>query len=340
MKYDVICIGSASIDVFISSKSKTLEYEKIHAHQDVCLPIGSKILLDAIHTDVGGGGVNVSTAFARLGFKTALVAKLGKDEHANTIKNFLKKEKVAFLGSSSTGQTGYSIIITKLQKNRTILTYKGNNDKLQTKDFSMKKLNAKWFYLGTMLGQSHATQCQIAKYAKKNKIKVIFNPSLYLAEKGERYLNPILDACHILILNKEEAQALTRTKAEMPALLKKLQQKIPIVIITDGPKGAHAYNGMQMYTMTPKDVPVTDPTGAGDSFASAFLAALMHKQDIPTALKWGAAQANSVIQYYGATNILLSKKQIIKQAPRQSRVKEVSPNKFGGTSSKKLSEVR
>lgn len=323
MKDDIICIGSASLDVFISSKSKNIEYEKIHAHQDVCLPIGSKILLDAIHTDVGGGGVNVSTAFARLGLKTALIAKLGKDEHAETIKKFLKKEKVNFIGSSTTGQTGYSIIITKLQKNRTILTYKGNNDKLSLKDFSLNKLNAKWFYMGTLLGKSHKTQCQLAKYAKKKGIKILFNPSLYLAEKGEHYLKPILDACQILILNKEEAQALTKTKAEIPALLKKLQQKIPIVVITDGPKGAYAYNGMQMHSMVPKDVPVTDPTGAGDSFASGFLAAIIHKQDIPTALKWGAAQANSVIQYYGATNILLSKKEMIKQAPRQSRVKEV-----------------
>ncbi len=335
--YDVIIVGSASIDVFIASRSKDMEIEKNNA--DVCLPIGAKILLNSLHSGVGGGGVNVSTAFARLGLKTALVSKLGKDEHAEMIKKFLKKERVAFLGSSAEGKTGYSIIITKLRKNRTIMTYKGNNDKLKTTDFSWNKLKTKWLYLGTMLGQSHKTQCKIATYAKKNGIKVLFNPSLYLAEKGERYLKPILNACNILVLNKEEAQALTRTKAGIITLLKRLQQKIPIIVITDGPKGAYAYNGITMYVMHPKQVPVTETTGAGDSFTSAFLAALMLKQDIATALKWGAAEANSVIQHYGATNILLTRKEIIKQARNAGRVREVSPNKFVGTSSKKLSEV-
>ncbi|HLF55098.1 MAG TPA: carbohydrate kinase family protein [Candidatus Nanoarchaeia archaeon] len=337
--YDVIVVGSASIDVFIASKSKDIEIEKNSSHEDVCLPIGAKILLNSLHTGPGGGGVNVSAAFARLGLKTALISKLGKDEHAELLKKFLKREKVAFLGSSTKGKTGYSIIITKLRDNRTILTYKGNNDELKTTDFSWNKLKAKWLYLGTMLGQSHKTQCKIAKYAKKNGINILFNPSLYLAEKGEKYLKPILDACNILVLNKEEAQALTRTKAEITTLLKKLQQKIPLVVITDGPKGAYAYNGIKMHSMRPKKVRVIETTGAGDSFTSAFLAAIMHKQDLPTALKWGAAQASSVIQHYGATNILLTRKEIIKHVPKASKVKEVSPNKFVGTSSRKLSEV-
>jgi len=325
MKYEIICIGSASLDVFISSQSKDMEFEKIHKHQDVCLPIGSKILLNAIHTGIGGGGVNTAVSFARLGFKTALLAKIGKDPNADTIKKELKKEKVHFIGPEKKGQTGYSIIITRLLNNRTILSYKGINDKLQTKEVFWKKMQAKWFYLGTMLGQSHKTQNKIAQYAKKNKIKVIFNPSLYLAEKGMRYLKPILDACNILVLNKEEAQALTGLMAEMPTLLKTLQKKIPLVVITDGPRGAFAYDGKTIYSMYPKQVKVTDPTGAGDSFASAFLAATIHGKDIPTALKWGAAQANSVIQHYGATNVLLTKKEIEKKAKTNSTIKEVKP---------------
>ena len=143
-----------------------------------------------------------------------------------------------------------------------------------------------------------------------------------MAEKGTKYLKPVLDACTVLILNKEEAQALTKTKTETKTLLRKLQEKIPMVVVTDGPKGATAYNGIKFYAITPADVPITDTTGAGDSFASAFLAALMLKQDVPTALRWGAAQANSVIQHYGATNILLTRKEIMKQAVRAGRVRE------------------
>ena len=322
MKYDIICVGSASIDVFITSKSKDIELEKIHAHEDVCFPIGAKILIDSLHTEVGGGGVNTSISFARLGFKTGLISKLGADMNADSILAKLKKEKVAFLGKKAAGHTGYSVILTGFKKNRTILTHKGNNDLMMINDVP-KKLDAKWLYLGTMLGKSWKTHCAIANYAKKNGIKVLFNPSLYLAEQGKKFLKPVLDACTVLILNKEEAQAVTGMKAEIKTLLKKLQKDIPLVVITDGPRGAWAYNGMKTYSIMPTDVPVIEPTGAGDSFASGFLAALMLKQDIPTALRWGAAQANSVIQHFGATNILLTRKEIAKQATRAGRVKEV-----------------
>ncbi len=312
MKYDVISVGSASIDVFIGSKSKDIEMQKIHAHEDVCMPIGAKILLGKLYADVGGAGVNSSISFSRLGFKTGLLSKLGKDMHAEIILHRLKKEKVDFLGKIEKGQTGHSVILTGLKGNRTILTFKGANDNLTKKAFSWKKLKTKWFYFGTLLNKSWKTQCELAKYAKKNKIKILYNPSLYIAEKGKKFLKPVLDACSILILNKEEAQALTRKKAGIPTLLKELQKIIPIAVITDGAKGAYAYNGIQTCSITPKQVKVVEPTGAGDAFASGFLAAIMLNKDIQTALQWGAAQANSVIQHYGATNKLLTRKEIMK----------------------------
>jgi sugar/nucleoside kinase (ribokinase family) len=321
MKYDIISVGSASIDVFITSKSKDIELERIHAHEDVCMPIGAKILIDTLHTEVGGGGVNTAISFSRLGFKTALISKLGMDMNADSIFAKLKNEKVDFVGKKAPGNTGYSVILTGFKRNRTILTHKGNNNLLKPQEIT-KKLDAKWFYLGTMLGQSWKTHCALARYAKKHGIKVLFNPSLYLAEQGKKFLNPVLDACTILILNKEEAQAVTRMKVEIKKLLKELQKEIPLVVITDGPRGAWAYNGIKIYSIKPTDVPVIEPTGAGDSFASAFLAAIMLNNDIPTALKWGAAQANSVIQHFGAINKLLTRKEIIRNAAHAGRIRE------------------
>jgi ribokinase len=314
MVYDVICVGGANIDVFITSKSKDVEIERVHAHEDVCLPIGAKILIDTLTTDTGGAGVNTATAFARLGFKTAVISKLGQDMNADLVLKKLKQEKIGFLGVRAPGHTGYSVILSGLHNNRTILTFKGNNNMLTTKDIPWKELKTKWLYFGTLLGQSWKTQCEIARYAKKKGIKLLFNPSLYLAEQGMAFLKPVLDACTVLILNKEEAQAMTGMKGYTKQVIEKLQEKVPIVVITDGPRGALAYNGIKHYSIIPKDVPIADTTGAGDSFASAFLAAIIDGQDIPTALKWGAAQANSVIQYYGATNILLNRKQIIEQS--------------------------
>lgn len=312
MANDIIVVGGANIDLFITTKSKDVEIERIHTHEDVCLPIGAKILIDTLVTDTGGAGLNTATAFARLGLKTAVISKLGQDINADIILNKLKKEKIEFLGVKAPGSTGCSIILSGLKENRTILTYKGNNNKLTTRDIQWKKLNSKWLYFGTLMGESWKTQCQIATYARKKGIKLLFNPSLYLAEKGMNFLKPVLDACTILVLNKEEAQALTGIK-DAKKVIRKLQEKVPIVVVTDGDKGATAYNGIDFHSIVPKKTHVVDTTGAGDSFASAFLAAIIDGQDIPTALKWGVAEARSVIQHFGATNILLTKKEIMRE---------------------------
>ena len=47
--------------------------------------------------------------------------------------------------------------------------------------------------------------------------------------------------------------------------------------------------------------------------ASGFLAAIIFGENIPTALRWGIAQAESILQKFGATNELLTKKQMVKQ---------------------------
>jgi sugar/nucleoside kinase (ribokinase family) len=49
--------------------------------------------------------------------------------------------------------------------------------------------------------------------------------------------------------------------------------------------------------------------GAGDAFASGFLAGILYKNDIIHALELGMANAASVIQYYGTKNKLLTYKQ-------------------------------
>ncbi len=164
-----------------------------------------------------------------------------------------------------------------------------------------------------MLEKSWKTECELARIAKRKGARILFNPSLYLAEKGKKYLEPVLKLCSILILNKEEAAELAGV-GEMKSTLKKLQRIVPTVVITDGPKGAFAYDGNKQYYAPAKRVKVEDTTGAGDAFSSAFLASTMLGNNIRTALKWGAVQAGSVIQHYGATNKLLSRKELAREA--------------------------
>ena len=297
--YDVITIGSATIDVFAAVSKKFKE-----------INLGDKTLIKSISFETGGGGINSAVGLSRMGLKVAFLGKLGHDHNAFKILHELKKEKVKFIATlPSQYPTSYSFIIKSTQeKDRVLLAYKGASDYLGYNDFSKSELNTRWIYLATMLNKSFKTAKKIAKYAGKNNIRLMFNPSTYLASKGKLYLRPVLKYSTILVLNKSEAGLLLKEKScRVTDLLKKLHKLGPkIVVITEGERGAAAYDGSSIYSLPAYHVKTISVTGAGDAFASGFLAGILHKNDITHALELGMANAASVIQYFGTKNKLLT----------------------------------
>ncbi len=311
--YDVITIGSASVDAFIGTDSKKFKILHRAMEDDVCLPIGSKILIKKLEYDTGGGGTNSAVAFSRLGFKTGWIGKIGDDANSKYIIDEMQKEKVVFLGKKTTGGTGFSVILIGIQKNRTILAYKGINDSLKWEDIKNKQ--ARWYYIGSMMGVSFKTAEKLAEHAKKERIPYTFNPSTYLAKKGLTSLKKIIKGCHVLVLNKEEAGFLSK-KRNINSMLKKLKENVGIAVITNGEKGATAYDGQFKYILYPRKTKVVEITGAGDAFASGFTAGYLLRRDISYSLQMGYAEASSVITHLGAKRKLLSRVQaekIIKQ---------------------------
>ncbi len=59
--------------------------------------------------------------------------------------------------------------------------------------------------------------------------------------------------------------------------------------------------------MKPYEITAKAKTGAGDAYASGFLAALIHGKSPVDAMKWGAANAAGVIQKIGAHRGLLKR---------------------------------
>lgn len=308
--YDVITLGSGTVDVFV--KTKKPEIMKHKGHDDVCYAIGEKILVEDLHVDTGGGGTNTAVAFSRLGLKTGWIGEIGTDLHAKTILDEMKREKVDFLGGKGKGMTGYSVILTGLEHDRSILAFKGVNDKLSPCEVPWKKLRTKWFYFSSMLNQSFETLKKTAIFAKKKGIKYAFNPSMYVAKMGVKALKPIIEDCDLLVMNKEEAQALLGRNCGCKELLAGLKKYAKIAVITDGPKTAHAYNGIAHYQLQPPQIKIVETTGAGDAFASGMVAGIIIKKDIEQAMQWGMANSGSVIQHIGAKQNLLTRRQIEK----------------------------
>ena len=233
----------------------------------------------------------------------------------------MKRENIGFLGSQGKGMTGYSVILTGLKHNRTILAFKGINDKLAPNDVKWNKLKTRWFYFSTMMGKSYGTLKRAVAFAKNKKIPYAFNPSMYLAKQGLKKLKPIITGCDLLVLNKEEAQAVLKKKAQPVVLLKGLAQRAKRVIITDGPRAVHATDGTKHYLLQPHKTKIVEATGAGDAFAAGTVAGLIITKDLAKALKWGLAESESVLGHIGAKKDLLTRPQIDKQARKPAKLK-------------------
>jgi ribokinase len=296
--FDIITFGSAVVDIFVNTdvkdKGRFLAY-----------PIGSKILIKDLKFNIGGGGTNTAVAFSRLHFKTGYIGKVDADFGGQKILDLLKEEKIEFLGKIENEQNlgGYSIILDSKENDRTILTYKGVNDNVKLSDLKLNQIKTKWIYFSSLLGESFKTQEKIAKILHKSDVKIAFNPSEYLIKKEN--LKELLKVCEILILNHEEARMLTKEKD----LLQGLRNLGPrTVIVTNKDKEVLAFDGIKKYSIIPHKLKVVERTGAGDAFASGFVAGQMAGKTIQESLRLGLEESESVIRHQGAKIGLIRRK--------------------------------
>ncbi len=299
-KYDVICIGSATVDHYVSMRGSISTIKK-----------GVKVLTHNYMRHSGGGASNVAAALSKWGLKPAIIAKIGKYEDAGFILDELKHYKVPLLNKKrSVHHSDNSTIVCSVKdKDRVIFVHKDASSDLGPEDVSKEALmRTKWIYLSTLVGKSHNTMKKLMPFVKRNKINLLFNPSSYLAKQGVRKLKPFLSASKVIILNKEEAQVLLKDKRSGEAkLLEKLHKLGPdVVVITNCDKSLYAYDGTQHYRLKPPKVKVCDTSGAGDSFNAGFLAAYLKGYSVEECLQFGQALASSVIQHRGTKHKLLN----------------------------------
>src|SRR3990167_5698571 len=85
MKYDLVSIGTATIDLYF--KGKSLPYKDDHFY----LSSGGKYFVDFFHEGIGGGATNVAIGAKKNGIRVALMAKIGNNSFKSLIVDRLKE---------------------------------------------------------------------------------------------------------------------------------------------------------------------------------------------------------------------------------------------------------
>lgn len=314
---DVVTIGNALIDAFLTVHAENVHMRLNKADNELCIRLGEKILLDATHFLLGGNACNLAVGMSRSGHSAKLLAEIGEDAFGSTIMQQLHKENVDTSSIAQKGESSFAVGI-HFQEDRTLFVQHHEREH----SFPLSDIQAKLVFLTSLGSKWHHIYEQMVEVKKNNSFLLALSPGTPQLAEGRTFLSPLIAVTDYFFLNKEEAQGLLSTTEEDPKRLLSLLYSLGprVAVLMDGENGAYAQDAERVYFLPAKQAEVVEKTGAGDSWTSGFLSAVLFGHDIPKAMRQGNANAVSVIGQIGAQAGLLSQDMLEKNAENQPEV--------------------
>jgi fructokinase len=262
MGIDILFLGGTSIDLI----------------QDKACP--EKFL-----ASLGGSVTNSAIIASKLGLKTALLSKVGRDPFGTFAIRSLTCAKVNTSGIIRDLSIKTSLAIAVIDKyGNSKYTFYKNTPKDSVVPFktSPRKLldNCKMFHFGSGFSYQQGTfeeSLKYAKYLKRKGVFVSFDPNLrpYAIKDKKEVKNRVLALLKLVDMTKLSLQDIVfLTGAKDPKKgLKSLQKKFKgRFILTLGSKGAAYLSPGQKFIKIPAfKVKIVDTIGAGDAFTAGLL---------------------------------------------------------------------
>ncbi|MEV2212748.1 ribokinase [Streptomyces sp. NPDC050997] len=286
--YDLLVVGSANADLVIGVERRPGAGETV---------LGSDL---AVHP--GGKGANQAVAAARLGARTALLARVGDDAHGRLLLDSQRAAGVDPVGVLVGGApTGVALITVDPSGDNSIVVSPGANGRLTPADV---RAAASLFHASRVV----SAQLEIPLETVVEVVRSLAGDSRFVLNPSPpRPLPPeVLAACDPLIVNEHEAKVLlgedgVEGGAEDGAQdsvsdapedwARLLLAKGPrSVVVTLGAEGALVASSDGVTRVPSVKVAAVDTTGAGD----AFTAALAWRLGTGSSLTEAAAYASRV----------------------------------------------
>ena len=235
----------------------------------------------------GGAPANVAVAISRLGGDSAFFGRVGQDPLGRFMKQVLKNEGVDTQHMLLDEEHRTSTVIVDLddhgERSFTFMVKPSADQFLQPQDVPAFK-QGEWLHVCSIAlanEPSRSTTLAAMKAIKAAGGYVSFDPNL----REEVWLNPadlksvVLQAvalADVVKFSDDELLFLT-DKADLQTALSWLNEQydLPLIVITQGKKGALVIHNNEQQLITGKPVNPVDTTGAGDAFVGGLLAGLV-----------------------------------------------------------------
>ena len=280
--YDIITIGEILVEVLSE-----------HVGQRFSSP---GILLGPYPS--GSPAIFIDQA-ARMGAKTAIVAKVGCDDFAALNLNRLRRDgvDVSHIIETNQNSTGVAFVTYFEDGSRQFIFHftKAACGELSPADVSEELVrNSKYLHIMgcSITGSPSMGEAimQAVRLSKECGTKISFDPNIRLELLNGKimdYYKEIMDACDVLLTGKSELALLFGEREK--AIRELLEQKDRIVVVKDGSRGTSVYTRENAFTVATYPADEKDPTGAGDCFDATFLSSVLGGLSLEEA----AARANA-----------------------------------------------
>jgi ribokinase len=284
--YDLLVVGSANADLVIGVERRPGAGETV---------LGSDL---AVHP--GGKGANQAVAAARLGARTALLARVGDDDYGRLLLDSQRAAGVDTVGVLVGGApTGVALITVDPSGDNSIVVSPGANGRLAPGDV---RAAASLFHASRVV----STQLEIP-------LETVVEVVRSLAPDSRFVLNPspprplpqeVLAACDPLIVNEHEAKVIlgdSRVGERPEDWARVLLAKGPrSVVVTLGAEGALVASGAGVVRVPSVTVDAVDTTGAGDAFTAALAWRLGTGESLAEAAAYAARVGAAAVTKAGA----------------------------------------
>lgn len=311
LKYDVVGIGNAIVDILAQAEDDFLRREDIHK--------GSMTLIDAARaadlfdkigpttTVSGGSAANTVAGIAGLGGSAAYIGRVHDDQLGKGFAHDMKALKIHYPTKAATtgAPTACCIIMVTPDGQRSMNTFLGASTDFSTSDVDEDTIAASQVtYLeGYLFDKPPAMEAfyLAVKLAHKHgrKVALTLSDGFCVDRHRAEFQALLKQGVDILFANEVEAMALYE-KNNLEEALPLIADACPLTIITRSEKGAYILSGGRTITVHAEPVAkVVDTTGAGDSFAAGFLYGLTHGHALPECGRIASICAAEVISHLG-----------------------------------------
>lgn len=262
MAIDVTVLGDINVDMI------TYPLEAVPGEN-------RQVIVPYIYLNTGGCACNTAIACARLGLKTRLIGKVGNDAFSQFILNTLKDVGVdRKIRISENERTGITFALA-IQNSRSFITYKGTNDTLSIKDFSMDQIDGKMFILSgfNLLNGLRKDAVKLFDYARDKDIMTALDPNWDPGGWTQDRINDIIELLKItdfFFPDFEEGKSIAFTDSVNLISIKLLMYGPKNLCLKLGKDGCLLADENKSQLIKPFHVNPINTTGAGDVFLAAF----------------------------------------------------------------------